>query len=79
MIASSSGCTPLFLKAEPHRTGVSWLESVAARIADLQLLGRDLLLLEDQLDELIVVVGDLVEQALARLDGGGLELARGSQ
>src|SRR3712207_2598380 len=33
MTASSSGCTPLFLKDEPHRTGVIWLESVAARIA----------------------------------------------
>ena len=33
MTASSSGCTPLFLKLDPHSTGVSWLESVAARIA----------------------------------------------
>ena len=33
MTASSSGCTPLFLKDEPHRTGVIWLESVALRMA----------------------------------------------
>ena len=33
MTASSSGCTPLFLNDEPHRTGVSWLESVALRMA----------------------------------------------
>ncbi len=33
MTASSSGCTPLFLKELPHRTGVSWLESVALRMA----------------------------------------------
>ena len=33
MTASSSGCTPLFLKDEPHSTGVIWLESVALRMA----------------------------------------------
>ena len=33
MTASSSGCTPLFLNDEPHRTGVIWLESVALRMA----------------------------------------------
>ena len=33
MTASSSGWTPLFLNEEPHSTGVSWLESVAWRIA----------------------------------------------
>ena len=33
MTASSSGCTPLFLNDEPHSTGVSWLESVALRMA----------------------------------------------
>ncbi len=33
MTASSSGCTPLFLNEEPHRTGVIWLESVALRMA----------------------------------------------
>ena len=64
--ASSSGCTPLFLKDEPHSTGVSLISSVALRIAATSALGRDLGLLEDQLDELVVVVGDLVEQVLAR-------------
>ena len=66
MTASSSGCTPLFLNDEPHSTGVSWLESVALRIAALSSSARDLLLLEDQLDELVVVVRDLLEQVLAR-------------
>ena len=33
MTASSSGCTPLFLKAEPSRTGVNALASVPARSA----------------------------------------------
>ncbi len=31
--ASSSGCTPLFLKAEPSSTGVTEVSSVAARSA----------------------------------------------
>ena len=31
--ASSSGCTPLFLKDEPQSTGVSLMSSVALRIA----------------------------------------------
>ena len=35
MTASSSGCTPLFLKDEPHSTGVSLVDSVALRIAFL--------------------------------------------
>ena len=33
MIASSSGCTPLFLNAEPRSTGVTLPESVPARSA----------------------------------------------
>ena len=37
MTASSSGCTPLFLKLEPHSTGVSAMSSVALRIAALRL------------------------------------------
>ena len=31
--ASSSGCTPLFLKDEPHSTGVILISSVALRMA----------------------------------------------
>ena len=34
--ASSSGCTPLFLKLEPHSTGVIVMSSVALRIAALR-------------------------------------------
>ncbi len=68
--ASSSGCTPLFLKEEPHSTGVSLVESVALRIACLSALLGDLGLLEDQLQQLVVVVGDLLEQVLARGRGG---------
>jgi hypothetical protein len=36
MTASSSGWTPLFLKAEPQKTGVSSMSSVAWRIAALR-------------------------------------------
>ncbi len=32
-MASSIGCTPLFLNAEPHSTGLIALDSVARRIA----------------------------------------------
>ena len=66
MTASSSGCTPLFLKDEPHSTGVSLSSSVALRIAALRRSAGISGLLEDQLDELVVVVRDLLEQVLAR-------------
>ncbi len=33
MTASSMGCTPLFLKADPHRTGTTAAASVAVRRA----------------------------------------------
>ena len=48
------------------------------RLADRrdQELRRDLGLLEDQLDELVVVVGDLLEQVLAR-GGGGVAMRSG--
>src|SRR4051794_37156119 len=44
---------------------------VERRLADrgLELVDRDLDLFEDELDELVVVVGDLVEQVLARRGG----------
>ena len=47
-----------------------------SRLADrgLELVDRNLSLIEDQLDELVVEVGDLIEQVLARLCGSGLEL-----
>ncbi|MNW54255.1 hypothetical protein D3C74_318490 [compost metagenome] len=35
MTASSMGWTPLFLNAEPHRTGKASPETVSLRIADL--------------------------------------------
>ena len=31
--ASSMGCTPLFLNADPHSTGTTWLAMVPARSA----------------------------------------------
>ena len=55
----------MFLKLEPHSTGVISISSVALRIAALSRSTRDLLLLEDQLEQLVVVVGDLLEQVLA--------------
>ena len=66
MTASSSGCTPLFLKEEPHSTGRQLGRE--RRLADrlLEALLGDLLLLEDQLEQPVVVVGDLLEQVLAR-------------
>ncbi len=39
MTASSSGWTPLFLKAEPASTGVTVLSSVAARSARFNISG----------------------------------------
>ena len=68
MTASSSGCTPLFLNEEPHSTGRE-LE-IERGLADrrAQEVDRDLGLLEDQLEQLVVVVRDLLEQVLA----GGL-------
>ena len=44
MIASSSGCTPLFLNEEPHRTGVNWRLREALRIAALMRAGVPYLL-----------------------------------
>ena len=39
MTASSSGCTPLFLKAEPHSTGVIEMSSVALRMSAIRRAG----------------------------------------
>ena len=76
MTASSSGCTPLFLKrrAAQHRRQLE----LERRLADrgLDALGRDLRLLEDQLDELVVVVRDLLEQVLAGRGGLVGEIGR---
>ena len=67
MTASSSGCTPLFLKEEPHNTGVAGGErGLADRL--LEALLSDLGLLEDQLDQAVVFVGDRLDQVLARID-----------
>ena len=76
MTASSSGCTPLFLKLEPHSTGVILISSVALRIAAFRRSTGDLLLLEDHLEQLVVVLGDLLEQVLARGRGRVDELGR---
>ena len=55
-------------RAAQHRGDLDRQRRLADRL--LEALGRDLLLLEDHLDELVVVVGDLLEQVLAR--GRGL-------
>ncbi len=78
--ASSSGCTPLFLKAEPSRTGVTEMSSVAARSARFSISGVTLrLVLEVGLHQLVVVVGDRVDQLvvvlLGLLDQLGRDLA----
>ena len=39
MTASSSGCTPLFLKAEPQSTGVIEMSSVALRMSSTSRAG----------------------------------------
>ena len=57
MTASSSGCTPLFLKLEPHSTGVILFASVAARIASLSRSAGISCVLEDHLEQLVVVLG----------------------
>src|SRR3954453_14292601 len=70
--ASSSGCTPLFLNAEPARIGVTVMSSVAGRGAGraAQHLGRHLgLVLEVRLRQLVVVVGDRVDQLVVVLLG----------
>ena len=66
MIASSSGWTPLFLNAEPHRTGVIERSSVQARIAARRRRGVDLLVLEERHRDVLVVVRDGLDQVVAR-------------
>ena len=69
-IASSSGCTPLFLKAEPQRTGVT-LRSSVARCSDLAIRSCGISsLVEVGLHQLVVVVGAGLDQVGARLVGG---------
>ena len=75
MIASSSGWTPLFLKAEPHSTGVIAMVRVASADGAPQVGGIDLAAFEIRLHELVVVVGDRLEQVMAVLRG---QLARSS-
>ena len=74
MIASSSGCTPLFLKAEPQSTGTPSFASVARRMRAPELLDRGLLLVDELLHEGLVVVGELLEQLVA----GGRRPPRGT-
>ena len=76
MTASSRGWTPLFLKDEPHSTGVSLVERVAARIAFLSTSTGTSCSFEDQLEQSVVVVGDLLEQVLAGAGGRFREVLR---
>jgi hypothetical protein len=66
-IASSTGWTPLFLKAAPVRTGTNTLLSTADGGADL--IGRDLEVFEVLLQELLVDLGARIEQLVAPLVG----------
>ena len=70
MTASSSGCTPLFLKDEPHSTGVSLVERVALRIACLRRSSGISASSRISSTQAVVVVGDLLQQVLARGGGG---------
>src|SRR3954468_14415821 len=54
-------------RAAEHRRELELERRLADRL--LEAVGRDLLLLEDHLDEPVVVVGDLLEEVLARLRG----------
>ena len=66
MTASSRGWTPLFLNDEPQQHGRH--RDLERGLADrlLEAVDRDLLLLDDQLEQAVVVVGDLLDQVLAR-------------
>ena len=53
-----SGCTPLFLKAEPQSTGVMLMSRVAWRITSRRCAGVISAALEIRLEQVVVVVGD---------------------
>ena len=55
----------MFLNEEPHSTGVSFVDSVALRIAAFSVSDGHLRFLEQQLEQLVVVVGDLLQQVFA--------------
>ena len=76
MTASSRGCTPLFLNDEPHRTGVSWLESVALRMASTSRGVGISCSSRISSTSVVVVVRDLLEQVLAGRVGLVEQLAR---
>ena len=56
MTASSMGWMPLFFSADPHRTGTILYSSVPARSAR-EVVGRDLLALEELVGDVVVEVG----------------------
>ena len=63
MTASSSGCTPLFLKALPQSTAVILEDKHGATDRVLQQLRSDRLLVgEVGLHQVVVVVGDQLDQ-----------------
>ena len=68
MTASSISWTPLFLKEDPHSTGVSLVERVARRIAVLQdlLVGTSFFSSRSSSSRLVVEVEHLLEQVFAR-------------
>ena len=77
MTASSRGWTPLFLKDDPHSTGV--MEMAEHRRAD----GRDepvlvdLLALEVGVGELVVVVGEATEISSSRAASAAARISSG--
>ena len=68
MTASSSGCTPLFLNAEPSSTGVILFSSVPLRSARRIISGvTDSSSMQVRLGQLVVELGDRVDQLVVVL------------
>ena len=75
-MASSSGCTALFLNAVPQSTGTISPAMVAARMPRAQVVGGDLLLADVLLEDVLVERGDDVDELVAPVVGVGLQLGR---
>ena len=68
--ASSMGCTPLFLNAEPHSTGTNSNAKRSGADRGLDLVDGQVLAFEVLLHQVIVDVRDRLEQLVARRVGG---------
>ena len=76
MTASSSGCTPLFLKAEPSSTGVIEMSSVAARMAAFSWSCSISSSARKAAVIVVVVIGERLDHVVAILLGLILQLGR---